>query len=84
MFIALWVMDGAPANWRYAGDCMDDNARIVYDVSFCAFFSDPAETVDWLAHLSEKSWFDWTDFSEMMIRLRTAPRFYKWRKYTGR
>jgi hypothetical protein len=36
------------------------------------FFRSPSSTTDWLAHLSEKGWFDSQDFFEMLHRFRKA------------
>ena len=36
------------------------------------FFKSPSATVDWIAHLSEKSWFDPADFCAMIHRFRIA------------
>ena len=42
--------------------------------AFCIsrFFESKYETVDWLAHLNEKQWFDPKDFLNMMERFRNA------------
>jgi len=43
-----------------------------YHFEIVNFFKTPAATVDWLAHLHEKSWFDPDDFCQMMHRFREA------------
>jgi hypothetical protein len=40
------------------------------------FFRSPASTVDWLAHLGEKGWFDARDFFNMIHRFREAADCY--------
>jgi hypothetical protein len=40
------------------------------------FFKSPASTIDWLAHLNEKAWFDANDFCDMMHRFREATDSY--------
>jgi hypothetical protein len=40
------------------------------------FFKNPSSVVDWLAHLSEKEWFDAEDFLSMMHRFRQATESY--------
>jgi hypothetical protein len=47
-----------------------------YHFKIARFFASPAATVDWLAHLSEKSWFDAQDFACMMRRFRSATDSY--------
>lgn len=57
-------------SWKLCGDCTSETEA--YYVPFKDFFDNPGETVDWLAHLSEKGWVDWTTFMAMMRRLRGA------------
>jgi hypothetical protein len=40
------------------------------------FLKSPSATIDWLAHLSEKPWFDANDFMEMVHRFREATDSY--------
>jgi hypothetical protein len=40
------------------------------------FFRSPQATIDWLAHLHEKEWFDANDFCAMMRRFREATGSY--------
>jgi hypothetical protein len=40
------------------------------------FFKSPRATVDWLAHLHEKGWFDANDFFAMMHRFREETHSY--------
>jgi hypothetical protein len=42
-----------------------------YHFEIADFFKSPAATVDWLAHLSEKEWFEAKDFLAMMHRDET-------------
>ena len=43
-----------------------------YHFEIGRFFSSPAATVDWIAHLHGKHWFDAKDFCFMMKRFREA------------
>ena len=56
--------------WKFTGECT--NGREEYYIVFEKFFNSPAATVDWLAHLQEKSWMDWQDFGLMFWRFRQA------------
>jgi hypothetical protein len=40
------------------------------------FFKSPSSTVDWLAHLHEKAWFDANDFCAMLHRFRASADCY--------
>lgn len=54
--------------WMFTGDCTRESED--YYIEFDRFFESPKETVDWLAHMSEKGWMNWDDFTGMMCRLR--------------
>jgi hypothetical protein len=56
---------------REAPEGMTDYGLEIWD-----FFKSPASTVDWLAHLSEKAWFDADDFFAMIYRFRKATDSY--------
>ena len=43
---------------------------------FEKFFLEPAQMIDWLAHLHEKDWMDWRDFMGMTTRFRAATESY--------
>jgi hypothetical protein len=47
-----------------------------YHLEIERFFRSPSSTVDWLAHLSQKHWFDPNDFLAMMHRFREATNSY--------
>jgi hypothetical protein len=47
-----------------------------YHFEIDRFFNSPRSTVDWLAHLHEKTWFDANDFCEMMDRFRIVTGSY--------
>jgi len=47
-----------------------------YHFPIAGFFATPASTTDWLAHLSEKGWFDPKDFCKMLHRFRKATDSY--------
>lgn len=60
---------GGPPDWAFVGACQDN--ATAYHVTFERFFSSPASTVDWLAHLHAKGW-GWNGFMDMMARFRAA------------
>lgn len=43
-----------------------------YHFEIRRFLGTPEATIDWLAHLQEKNWFDANDFCVMMHRFREA------------
>jgi hypothetical protein len=47
-----------------------------YTFEIADFFKSPSSTVDWLAHLHEKAWFDANDFCAMLARFREATGSY--------
>jgi len=58
--------------WRFECQaCPGDD----YDITIRQFFSSPGSTVDWLAHLSEKRWFNAGRFLEFVHRVRQAAGF---------
>jgi hypothetical protein len=53
--------------WRIiCNECACDS----YDISLEAFTGSASETIDWLAHVSGKTWFDPADFFAAIRRLR--------------
>jgi hypothetical protein len=60
----LFVSTQAPENWND------------YHFEIADFFKSPIATIDWLAHLHEKGWFDADDFCAMMERFREATDSY--------
>ena len=68
-----WVRSDSPphdGHWIFSCECTcrDD----IYAILLDTFFASPSATVDWMAHMHEKSWMDWHDFMEMMTRFQTA------------
>jgi hypothetical protein len=61
------VPDGG---WRFACMCTAEIETAYVPLS--DFFKTPSATVDWLAHLGEKTWFDADDWFAMMRRFREA------------
>ena len=64
----------ADDRWIFASQCVADEEK--YYVEFERFFSSPASTVDWMAHLQEKRWFDTGSWFQMMRRFRAATKSY--------
>lgn len=62
--------------WVFLADRKVPQLGNEYRFSIEGFFRAPASTVDWLAHLSEKSWFNATEFCDMMERFRRATDSY--------
>jgi hypothetical protein len=60
--------------WKFCCECAGDIGD--YEILFERFFSSPASTVDWMAHMHEKTWMDWADFMGMIDRLRDASKSY--------
>lgn len=60
-------------DWQFVcKDCPDG----FYDIPASRFFHSAGSTIDWLAHLIEKRWFDPPKFFEFMDRLRANGGFY--------
>ena len=53
---------------------MDDAGH--YEIKIDQFFDSPASTVDWIAHLNEKTWINWKVFADMIDRFREATQSY--------
>ena len=66
-FSSMEIIDGMLTHWKVCGLCTSDTEK--YYVEIYHFFDSPSSTVDWLAHLNEKS-MDWKNFMEMMERFR--------------
>jgi hypothetical protein len=47
-----------------------------YEIEIDRFFDSPASTVDWLAHMREKDWFDANEFCDMLHRFRAVTDSY--------
>ena len=60
--------------WMFTGQCTSGTED--YYIEFKRFFRSPASTIDWLAHMNEKNWMDWTDFMNMMDRFRSATKSF--------
>ena len=67
--LSVICKDGADS-WVLAGACTE--GREQYYVTFDSMFESPAETVDWIAHLSEKTWFSPREFFSVVRRLRAV------------
>jgi hypothetical protein len=61
--------------WLFVSTGAPEDAN-EYHLEIDDFFKSPASTVDWLAHLSGKDWFDAKDFCAMMTRFRRATDSY--------
>ncbi|WP_353572496.1 hypothetical protein [Candidatus Albibeggiatoa sp. nov. BB20] len=61
-------------NWKFTCECTKDDED--YYILLKDFFSSPASTIDWLAHINEKGWMNWNDFMNMMERFRHATDSY--------
>lgn len=66
--------DSTTWQWQFSCGCVPDNE--IYRVEHSRIFASPAGTVDWLAHLHEKTWMNWKDFMDMMTRFRHATSSY--------
>lgn len=70
-FSCLNIREG---KWVFSCDCTVGKEE--YYIPLGTFFESPAATVNWLAHLAEKSWIDWSSFMQMMKRFRAATNSY--------
>jgi len=61
-------------DWKFACECTTENEK--YYIQLKDFFANPSSSVDWMAHMHEKSWMDWNNFMEMMDRFRKATDSY--------
>jgi len=68
---AEWFVAKPGEGWFFLSTKVPDGGAD-YSIEIDRFFSSPASTVDWLAHLSEKDWFDANDFCRMLRRFRQA------------
>jgi hypothetical protein len=65
---------GNAQGWLFTCMCTADTED--YYIKFDSIFSSPASTVDWLAHMHEKSWMNWPNFMDMVDRFREATQSY--------
>jgi hypothetical protein len=65
---------GAPSGWLFTCNCANDAES--YYIKVADLFASPAATVDWLAHMQEKTWMNWPNFMTMMDRFREATDSY--------
>lgn len=56
--------------WKFVCECT--TKRKIYSIPIENFFANPPATVDWMAHMNEKTWMNWNDFMNMMERFREA------------
>jgi hypothetical protein len=54
--------------WKFT--CQRCEPQRAYEFRAECFFKSPEKTLDWLAHLTEKVWFDGHQFCRFMCRLR--------------
>lgn len=57
-------------HWKFCCECTESTESRFIQID--QFFSSPSATVDWMAHMHEKTWMDWNDFMNMMTRFREA------------
>ena len=65
-----FVADLASGEWSFHGDGAPDPGGLTYSVEVQQLVISPAHLVDWLAHLSEKTWFRPDKFFRAMHDLR--------------
>ena len=61
---------GRITDWKFCGLCTSNSED--YYILLEYFFDSPGSTVDWLAHMHEKTGMDWVGFMDMMHRFRNA------------
>ena len=69
---SLIAISGQPMDgeWKFVGACSNENEE--YYIEIERFFKNPPASVDWIAHMHEKSWMNWQSFMDMMTRFRAA------------
>lgn len=61
----------AEGQWRFV--CQDEEDYNEYThIPIERFFQSSSATVDWMAHLHEKVWMNWSNFMDMIYRFRKA------------
>lgn len=55
---------------KLTGECTIDSEK--YYIEFKRFFNSPQSMTNWIAHMSEKQWFNKEDFITKLIKFRTA------------
>ena len=62
--------DPSKGEWKFVCECTNESED--YYILIKQFFANPPAAVDWMAHMSSKTWMDWNDFMKMMNRFRIA------------
>lgn len=62
--------DAHQGEWKFVCGCTSNHEN--YYIQIKRFFADPPASVDWIAHMHEKSWMDWGNFMTMIYRFRKA------------
>jgi len=57
-------------SWKFCCGCT--SGKEDYYIEFSRFFGSQSETMNWLAHMDEKTWMDWHNFMQMVQRYRAA------------
>jgi hypothetical protein len=65
-----FVADMQSGEWRFESNAAPEPGGFTYSVEVRQLVASPSELVDWLAHLSEKSWFASDKFFRAMHALR--------------
>jgi len=65
-----FVADIQSGEWTFEGEKAPDSGGFTYSVEVRQLVVSPSHLVDWLAHLSEKSWFSSDKFFRAMHALR--------------
>ena len=66
-----FVGDVQSGEWTFEGGRAPDSGGFTYSVEVRQLLVSPSHLVDWLAHLSEKTWFSSDKFFQAMHALRT-------------
>ena len=66
--------DSSNGEWKFVCECTSESEH--YYIPISNFFANPSATVDWMAHMNEKTWMDWSNFMNMMERFRKVTDSY--------
>lgn len=65
-----FVADMKTGEWKFESNAAPEPGGLTYSVEVRQLVASPSHLVDWLAHLSEKSWFASNKFFRAMHDLR--------------
>ncbi|MDD5407122.1 MAG: hypothetical protein PHE73_09315 [Sulfurovaceae bacterium] len=70
----FFVSPGRSGDWEFIS--IDAPSKNDYNIAVEDLVKSPESLIDWLAHLSEKSWFSSEKFFDFMYKFRAENRLY--------